>query len=197
MQHSVPDPEAWVYEHAVKNGKPAFPYTHLMIWQRPVRDFITKKLGCMSSIGYRDSQSRPDEKGLDNELMLQIVGGGTSPRMGYVDDRYLIGLGHMWGDTFSKGLMVLDMKRRRAAFAVTEIGNFWASKNNDVVNNRYSDRRIALFLVDDDSQEFLDKVLGFIRRWKTEWNIENHARNFPHLSTLPVDVYAFRCDRPR
>lgn len=196
MSTSVPDPETWVYEHVVKDGKPAFPYVHFLIRQRPFRDFLHRKLGCMPNIGVRQNEIRPDDRGLDNDIMLNMFGAGNSPRMAVIGGRYLVGHGHLWQSTWTKGFMILDTEKRRSAFAVTVWGNYWASKNNRVVDELSGDRRVAVFMTEDSSPEFLDIALRLVHRWQTEWNIESHIQGFPHISTLPVDVYAFRCDRP-
>lgn len=196
MENSVPDPEAWVYAHVLKDGEPAFPYTHLLIWQKPFQDFVDRKLGCMKSIGGRDSKTRLDERGLNNDVLLSIVGGGLTSRMALMYDHYLVGYGCMWGFCHAKGIMILDVKNRWAAFAIRNFRNYWASENDDVVRSKYREEGADIFLVDNSSDAFHSRVLEIVSLWKKEiWDYTFNPK-IPNTD-LPIRTYSIQCDRPQ
>ena len=130
VRHSVPDPEGWMYEHAVKDGKPAFPYTHQMVGQHPVQAFIKRKLGCMFSMSNYN-------RTLDHSVTEAIFGAGRSSRMALIDGQYLVGHACIWRNCTTKGLMILDIKNRWSAFAYKSSQDMWSTRNEDVAFSRY------------------------------------------------------------
>lgn len=183
----VPDPEAWVYEHVVNNGRPAFADTNLLASQRPVQDFIEKKVGCMKPMFYRDYS-----------MGVQVLGSffGFGSKVALIDGQYFVGnscssIGPS-RDCVQRGLMVLDVKNRWAAFGISHSRNYWESKYYDV--GMAQPRVLTLLFVDDSPTSFQRAVGRIVERWRTEGWMSSFP---PDDRNIPIETYGFRCDRPQ
>ena len=117
------DPEAWVYESIVKDGKLRFDNFARWGYSEPVEDsllslFVKSKLGCNPPIGTVEFS-----EDLAGDWSNRMTSGRG--RIIMVDGQYVVGEDHMYKFAVSKSMLILDVVNRWAAFGMTHNKDYW------------------------------------------------------------------------
>ncbi len=200
------DPETWVYESVIKDGKLQFKtfgeWTDSQSMEyRPLTIFVDSKLGCKPAI----DAIRVDNLSSD---WFWRTSGAPQDLMEF-DNQYVVAEGYAFKNATSKSLMILDVVNRWAAFAMTHSKDHWNHENGAPRHGRefsaeyqkkYFVTYFSLFLVDNSSEMFRQDAMLIARLWFENYGIGGKPGlgmlgvNRIYLDEQPMTVYEIRCD---